>query len=207
VLDDGRPTTSPTPGHPLLLNGKLLVYPNGHECHKCNNTGFKSFDPSHPCRKCWDRYGKPYTGALTYTPWSNDTSRPSNSNTTFQRPLPSFTAPQHSRSHSQIHNRTVSNPTFCQAHTETQHRSPFDRTHTQIQPHAHTQAPVSNMPLQIHVASPYSLPPPGATIVQPGDHRIGGRICYKCGGSGVVPFFIFDETTCVTCGGVGRIFR
>lgn len=35
VPDDGSPTKSPIPGHPLLLNGKLLVYPGSYECHKC----------------------------------------------------------------------------------------------------------------------------------------------------------------------------
>jgi hypothetical protein len=35
IPDDGRPTQVPTPGHPLLLNSKLLVYPVGFECHKC----------------------------------------------------------------------------------------------------------------------------------------------------------------------------
>jgi hypothetical protein len=35
VPGDGRPTEVPTPGHPLLLNGRLLVYPVGFECHKC----------------------------------------------------------------------------------------------------------------------------------------------------------------------------
>ena len=29
------PTASPTPGRPLLRDGKLLVYPSGYECHKC----------------------------------------------------------------------------------------------------------------------------------------------------------------------------
>jgi hypothetical protein len=33
--DDNRPTTSPTPGHPLLRDGKILVYPKGHTCSKC----------------------------------------------------------------------------------------------------------------------------------------------------------------------------
>ena len=33
--DDGRPTTTPMPGHPLLRGGKLLVYPPGFECTKC----------------------------------------------------------------------------------------------------------------------------------------------------------------------------
>jgi len=32
---DGRPTTTPTPGHPLLRNGKTLVYPQSYYCQKC----------------------------------------------------------------------------------------------------------------------------------------------------------------------------
>jgi len=32
---DGRPTTTPTPGHPLLRNGKTLVYPENYVCQKC----------------------------------------------------------------------------------------------------------------------------------------------------------------------------
>ena len=35
VQDDGRPTRVPKPGHPLLWNGKVLVYPSGFKCHKC----------------------------------------------------------------------------------------------------------------------------------------------------------------------------
>lgn len=35
VSDDGRPTDRPVPGHPLMRHGKVLVYPNGYECHKC----------------------------------------------------------------------------------------------------------------------------------------------------------------------------
>ena len=61
-------------------------------------------------------------------------------------------------------------------------------------------------PPQIHATSPYSAPPPRSTVVQPGDPRIGGRFCYECSGSGVVPFMLFEETTCAVCEGVGRIF-
>ncbi|KAG8949449.1 hypothetical protein FRC04_008548 [Tulasnella sp. 424] len=63
--DDGKPTTSPTPGRPLLNKGKTLVYPPGYFCHKCNNTGYKSFDPSNPCSKCWSKYARDYSGPLT----------------------------------------------------------------------------------------------------------------------------------------------
>lgn len=32
---DGRPTTRPVSGHPLLNSGRLLVYPRGYTCPKC----------------------------------------------------------------------------------------------------------------------------------------------------------------------------
>jgi hypothetical protein len=35
VPDDGRPTRTPVPGHPLLRNNEILVYPAGYECDKC----------------------------------------------------------------------------------------------------------------------------------------------------------------------------
>lgn len=34
-LNDGKPTVRPTPGHPLLRDNKVLVYPLGFECRKC----------------------------------------------------------------------------------------------------------------------------------------------------------------------------
>ena len=35
IVDDGRPTKKPVPGHPLLNSGKVLVYPAGYDCPKC----------------------------------------------------------------------------------------------------------------------------------------------------------------------------
>ena len=35
VPNDGRPTSRPQPGHPLLKDGNLLVYTKGFECKKC----------------------------------------------------------------------------------------------------------------------------------------------------------------------------
>ena len=35
IPNDGRPTSQPRPGHPLLKNGNLLVYTKGFECKKC----------------------------------------------------------------------------------------------------------------------------------------------------------------------------
>lgn len=40
--EDWKPTTTPTPGRPLLNNGHVLVYPAGHECRKCTSYGIKN---------------------------------------------------------------------------------------------------------------------------------------------------------------------
>lgn len=74
------PTSSPTPGRPLLNRGRALVYPKNHTCLKCvsfstcidylsthfmslagRNTGYKNNDPSHPCQK-----------VFTSTSWLNN---------------------------------------------------------------------------------------------------------------------------------------
>ncbi|KAJ6590383.1 hypothetical protein B0H10DRAFT_1961066 [Mycena sp. CBHHK59/15] len=94
VPDDGRPTSTPVPGHPLLRYGCMLVYPAHHECHKCNNTGYKHGDHARPCNKCWDKYARPYTGALAYAPSPSPSSSSSASSaSSFQRPLPPIYAP------------------------------------------------------------------------------------------------------------------
>lgn len=46
-----------------------------------------------------------------------------------------------------------------------------------------------------------AIPP---LVVQPGDPRLGGRLCYECGGSGRVRF-LFDVDLCALCRGTGRI--
>ena len=43
-------------------------------------------------------------------------------------------------------------------------------------------------------------------MLAPGDARLGGRLCWRCGGRGTTSFLIFDEQTCGVCNGVGRTF-
>ncbi|GAA5981981.1 hypothetical protein JCM10908_004691 [Rhodotorula pacifica] len=48
---------------------------------------------------------------------------------------------------------------------------------------------------------------PNTIVVRPGDPRIGGVLCRRCGGSGTqMGIFIFDEDTCEMCNGAGRVF-
>ena len=41
-----QPTSVPKSGHPLLRDGKLLVYPNGFRCEKCEFTSFRLINAS-----------------------------------------------------------------------------------------------------------------------------------------------------------------
>ncbi|KAJ7727556.1 hypothetical protein DFH07DRAFT_757682 [Mycena maculata] len=168
LADDGRPTTAPVPGHPLLRDGNMLVYPPHYECYKCNNTGYKHADPGHPCARCWDRFARPYAGsALAYAPHSapSPSGGPAHASSSFQRPLPRLCAP----------------PPGASAY-----RPP---------------------PPQILAAprGPGGYPPPGATY-PPGDARLGGVPCWRCGGRGTLSFLIFETLPCGVCRGVGRVF-
>ncbi|KAI8996456.1 hypothetical protein BD414DRAFT_201633 [Trametes punicea] len=229
IPDDGRPTERPVPGHPLLREGKILVYPREHECQKCHNTGYRNYDPSYPCSRCWEKYAKPYTGVIAHAPWSSDAqSGSSSSHTTFQRPLPHFRAPQAS-----LHQQSASysGPSPSPGSYRSRSASPsrvgsgYPGAAARVIPIAGGGVPMSPYlePLQgggrqvfpppswvgsppvVPVAGP---PPPARNVVvyPPGDPRIGGRLCWRCGGSGKTSFFIFDEDICGVCNGVGRTF-
>ncbi|KAF8075348.1 hypothetical protein FPV67DRAFT_1728602 [Lyophyllum atratum] len=92
----GYPTRTPTPGHPLLKDGRLLVYPRGYTCAKCHGTGFKRGIPSRPCRTCWATYSKPFSdsgplaAAFTRSLSSSPSSASSFTSPSFQRPLPAL---------------------------------------------------------------------------------------------------------------------
>ncbi|KAF8652600.1 hypothetical protein AX16_004320 [Volvariella volvacea WC 439] len=185
--NDGRPTTTPVPGHPLLKDGKILVYPARFECDKCHNTGYKHNDPLHPCKKCWNKYAKPFTGALQYTPWdasSSSSSSSSGSGTTFQRPLPVLRPPH------------LSSPPV----------PPIPPVPPVPSMPGLPHPPPPPLPPRVQYLSPYARAPPNAVVYKAGDPRLGGRLCWRCDGRGYVSFFLFDETQCPDCGGTGRIY-
>ncbi|EIN06356.1 hypothetical protein PUNSTDRAFT_145608 [Punctularia strigosozonata HHB-11173 SS5] len=196
VPDDGRPTRTPVPGHPLLRNGEMLVYPAGYECPKCHNTGFKYYDPSHPCRKCWEKYSRPYSGAVAYAPTNfSATPTPSTSGKSFQRPLPKLRpagpGSDLGRSRTQSYGRRPDYPGVASQHSYSRSDPPTNWF----------------QPPGIQVAGVPGNAAPGSLVVSPGDPRIGGQLCWRCHGSGTTSFLIFDQQTCFECGGIGRVFR
>ncbi|KAI6041846.1 hypothetical protein EDC04DRAFT_2866980 [Pisolithus marmoratus] len=186
VPDDGRPTRVPVPGHPLLRDGMLLVYPKSHTCWKCHNTGYKDYDPLHPCRKCWDKYGKPYAGALAYAPWSSSDSA---SNSRMQRPLPRDLPQSTSTSGGRPRMGCIVPPPSPRSPHVLQRRSG---------PSYYIHNPLLGMGC--------SPPVPHAQPVPPGDPRLGGQKCLKCSGTGVNVVLLFDLAACQRCGGIGRVW-
>ena len=206
---------------------------DAHRPRTGQNTGYKNYDPSHPCSRCWEKYAKPFSGPITYASWSSDGQSGSSPN--FQRPLPTFRAPQAS-----LHNYSSSwggsSPGSASdlSRSATTSRATYGSggypgASTRVVPIVGGILPMSSYldRLGTRVGGVGGLgprtcfPPPtwapagqlsgsgssGAVVVYPpGDSRIGGRLCWRCGGSGKTSFLIFDETTCSVCDGVGRTF-
>ncbi|KIJ21215.1 hypothetical protein PAXINDRAFT_160469 [Paxillus involutus ATCC 200175] len=204
IPDDGTPTRTPVPGHPLLRDGNLIVYPKDHLCVKCRNTGYKNYDPSQPCRKCWEKYGKPYTGALAYTAWSSTGNDPR-----MQRALPKFVPPHLAGVESSPSPGLSLRGSLGRGFASTSQQSQFQHSRSISQPHLplHPQPTGPSYYVVNPLLSMGSRPPvPHAIPVSAGDHRLGGRLCRRCGGDGVRSMFLIDTTTCESCGGTGRVW-
>ncbi|KAJ6540812.1 hypothetical protein DFH09DRAFT_1395899 [Mycena vulgaris] len=200
--DDGRPTSTPVPGHPLLRGGNMLVYPPHYEYSRCNNTGYKHGDPTHPCSKCWDKYARPYAGALIHAPAPSASPAPGSAaghaSLSFQRPLPRIYAPPPGAYPSSPAPSVYGSP------------SPAPSGYASPSPGANAYAPPSRAP-DAHGYAPNAYPPPPPhagrpAIFPPGDVRLGGALCWRCGGRGSTSFLVFETIPCGACRGVGRVF-
>ncbi|KAJ3732803.1 hypothetical protein DFJ43DRAFT_280380 [Lentinula guzmanii] len=200
--DDGRPTKTPVPGHPLLNHGRLLVYPPGFECDKCHNVGYKQNDPSNPCRKCWSKYAKPFSGAITYSSFKSSSA---GTGKTFQRPLPLLRPPQAGIARQQ-HSHGYPGSAYVQNRGQEQNSYTTRPPPGSYAPHSQPpQQPPPNIQVAPGGYSPYG-PPPGSVVYAPGDPRLGGRLCWRCDGDGTIGAFLFQEQ-CSVCGGLGRTYN
>ncbi|KZV65084.1 hypothetical protein PENSPDRAFT_668637 [Peniophora sp. CONT] len=191
---DATPTTSPTPGRPLLNAGYTLEYPNGYTCDRCRNTGYKNYDPSHPCKRCWRRYSKPFSQLLALAPWGQPGSR-------YQRPLPNFTSPRGTPGIAPPA-RTPSSASASSLPRPAEHRRAVSSSASSRTPAP--SSPASPGVSRVVTLAPGARAPPGTTTMRAGDPRLGGRLCWRCHGRGWHSFMIFDEVTCEECGGLGR---
>lgn len=124
------------------------------------------YETGRPCKTCWKRYGKPYSGALRIAVTSPeglgslDVQRP--------LPIPRPPAPRPPPPPPMHHGYPAAN---YQAQHYGQYSGP----------------PMMPGPAPWIQQAPYGMPPPGALVVRPGDPRLGGRLCGNCGGDGLVP--------------------
>ncbi|TFK28700.1 hypothetical protein FA15DRAFT_508417 [Coprinopsis marcescibilis] len=186
----GKPTTSAIPGHPWLRNGKLLVYPKGYECDKCHNIGYK-LPSMKPCKRCWPKYGKPFSGPLAYSFGDPSSANASN----FQRPLPPGT-------------QTSRPPPPPPRPIPVPSPPPPPRPGYGHSPYPAMGVPAP--PIIVQSGSSYGSHygrPPGSVVYAAGDPRLGGRECWRCGGSGTISLMIIDREQCSVCRGIGRTFN
>lgn len=190
---------------------------------KGENTGYMQFNPSNPCTKCWGRHAKPYAGALAYAPSTSSAgasnpapvanSRASN----WQKPLPRKTATPitKSRSHNTLqpsHKRTVSSPQTASTSSPSRATSiANNRAALGLDnPNRLTAASFGRSPSIVHTNSNHRIFDPNAVVLQPGDPRLGGRLCYNCNGDGqeisLSGLFFGGGDRCRVCGGTGRLY-
>lgn len=149
------------------------------------NVGYKDADPLRPCKRCWGKYAKPFSGPLVYSfnnPSSSSSAQP---DANFQRPLPHVPPP--------------APPPAPASFTASPPPSHFGQGRYMSNHHGGIYTPPTGI-------RPTGPPPPGAVVYAAGDPRIGGRLCWRCDGKGNTSFMVFERTTCDVCGGVGRTF-
>lgn len=236
------PTVSPANGYPLLYKGKILLYPvSVPTCSKCYETGYVNRNPLKPCKSCWHRYGKAYTGAVKNA-YEQGGAHGYFADKRIQQPLQFYTPMQSHAFHPPTPRPTQAfSPSFGtqppsgpssrpDVYPEDQHSSVPPRY--DVVSHTSSEKPLMQQDYPLYAPPPpprpmpcyappppgaaplvdwYGYqPPPGAVAVMPGDPRIGGTLCYKCGGTGnandLFSLFGLDDE-CNTCGGAGRIMR
>jgi len=144
-------------------------------------------DPSHPCKRCWRHHSRPYTSALAQLNWKEAVE------SNFQRPI----------SDPDVVSRSVLTP------------GGSGTPRGLISPPVSVRSPPPNF----GISPPGSMggggwppihwrqnTPTGEVMYEPGDPRLGGRLCPRCHGSGLTRVFILETEMCNLCSGVGRVF-
>ena len=175
------------------------------------NTGYKSFDPSHPCRRCWERFSKTYSGPIVYASWNdggsnrqkpllNHRSNATNPSLSFSRSLSSLV--------NQAREELSSIPSGSAGRSFLNPSSPLAPAPRFPVPHPAPPRPQSGLGSGTlgRNASAWSRNSSPLPAFRPGDPRIGGNLCWNCLGSGrTFGFLLLTNNTCDVCSGIGRV--
>ncbi|CUM54451.1 uncharacterized protein AC631_04385 [Debaryomyces fabryi] len=162
-------------------------YPKGFLCQKCRNSGYK-IKNGKLCRDCWDRF---YLKNNAYNP---------NPQLPFKFPKRYMCEKCNNSGYK------IKNGRSCKDCWERfSPRNGYQPVSSLLSFNPlFTTLTVSMSPMLPYRPAPGpgpSLPP---MRVNPGDPRIGGTLCGRCRGSGLITFFLDDEL-CPVCNGIGRI--
>lgn len=173
------PTNKPSNTGSLYTNNDALPfrYPQGYFCDKCKNTGYK-IKNNKICRNCWDKF---YLNKNAYNP---------NKSLPFKYPARFLCEKCNNTGYKIKNGKTCKDcwGRFC--------KRTYSPSVTSFL--GFTSATDTIM---IPLASQPAGPP---LRVPPGDPRLGGMLCGRCRGSGIV-HFLLDEELCPVCGGIGRV--
>lgn len=164
-------------------------YTKGYYCQKCKNTGFK-IKNGRACRDCFDKF---YLRKHAYNP---------NPSLPFQYPTRYLC--------DKCNNTGVKlkNGLACQdCYQLFAPRNVTSTTYSSFPDFSLSSfmAPFSSS--NFSVGGPFAQGGSGSVQpirVMPGDPRIGGVLCGRCRGSGMINYFL-DSDLCNVCGGTGRI--
>lgn len=167
----------------IYLNNLQLPfqYPAGYLCSKCKNTGYKK--NGNKCLKCWEKF---YLNKHAYNP---------NPALPFKYPVRFLCEKCDNTGYKKKNGLLCKDcwerfgPRNRPSAVQTSF-SPFDLFGT-------TTTTTTMVP------SPYGVSGPPMRVT-PGDPRLGGVLCGRCRGSGIV-HFLLDEEMCPVCCGLGRI--
>ncbi|CAH6723775.1 proline-rich protein Hua1p [[Candida] jaroonii] len=204
------PDQPPRPSENDIYTANLSLpwrYRKGVFCKRCKNTGYKP-DGKY-CTNCWEQY---YLRKNAYNP---------NPNLHWKYPKSYYcskcnntgTKTKNGRSCKDCYERfaprngvRVSSSTSYDLFGSTTTTNFF----TPGPSSANYSGPIPNQFFNQFPGGPppgqFQSPPPPPIRVRPGDPRLGGALCGRCRGSGVV-HFLLDEDLCPVCSGVGRLFR
>lgn len=182
-----RPPNGPNTSSLYSNNQSLpFKYPRGYLCKKCKNTGFKE-KTGKPCMDCW----KKFLGPEPYNP----------------NPQLPFRYPRRYLCEKCLNTGSkLKNGKPCQdCYTYLAPRNNVSMTYA-VPALPFSSGPVLASPAYGPQYGPQYGPGPNRVQVAPGDPRLGGYLCGRCRGSGLVTFLL-DQELCPVCGGLGRILN
>lgn len=190
-----QPSAGPLDPNSLYTNNALLpfLFPRGYYCKKCKNTGFKDVRGK-PCSDCWKLL---FRERQVYNP---------NPGLPFQYPK-RYLCDKCLNTGTKWKNGRLCLDCYERFAPRNSYSTSYSGFSGGFGPPMGSSGFFNNMGFGYPGAyGVQTINSPGGMPVPPGDPRLGGVLCGRCRGSGLVTFFL-DQELCPVCAGLGRIIN